>query len=174
MMGRLAGLLLAIAAASAAACFVDPVHDDEVSALGPETPGVPRGPLHRPGQPCLVCHGGSGPASHQFSVAGTAFALKDQNQPLPTAIVSLADENDASVDLEANAAGNFFVTPGEYEPYWPVHVQLALGNISATMNSHIGRDGSCADCHYEPPGPQTPGYVYLFVSQSDFPDGGIP
>jgi hypothetical protein len=49
----------------------DPVHDDAVTALGGEDPNVPIGALHRPGQPCLVCHGGSGPAALAFSVGGT-------------------------------------------------------------------------------------------------------
>src|SRR5450432_160855 len=41
----------------------DPVHDTAVSALGPEAPGVPKGPLHRPGQPCVLCHGPQGSAT---------------------------------------------------------------------------------------------------------------
>ena len=56
-------------------CFVDPVHDEQVAALGPEPAGESPGPLHRPGQPCLVCHGGLGPAHQSFSVAGTVFAI---------------------------------------------------------------------------------------------------
>ena len=51
----------------------DPVHDDAVSALGGETPGIPRGPLHRPGQPCLVCHDGASGDPAAFSMAGTVF-----------------------------------------------------------------------------------------------------
>ena len=54
----------------------NPVHDNEVAALGPEDPSVPPGPDHRPGQPCLVCHGGSGPASAQFAVGGTVYAAQ--------------------------------------------------------------------------------------------------
>src|SRR5256885_5077120 len=59
----------------------DPVHDARVDALGPEIDGVPRGPLHRRGQPCLTCHGGSGPANTELSVAGTVFATPEVGAP---------------------------------------------------------------------------------------------
>src|SRR3984957_22477 len=103
------GAALALVSGLLLAACVDETHDLQVQALGPEAPGVPRGPLHRPGQPCLVCHGGSGPASHQFSVAGTAFAVESLTTPLPTAVVTLGDAHDASVSLGSNQAGNFFV-----------------------------------------------------------------
>jgi hypothetical protein len=183
-------IVLTLIAASAGACFVDPVHDDEVSALGPEDPNVQRGPMHRPGQPCLVCHGGSGPASRRFSVAGTAFAVKGQTQPLLGATIALTDSplSDGTarggVNLATNAAGNFYVTPSDYDPYWPIHVELDFVTQSgcasppcddkAIMVSHIGRDGSCATCHVDPPGPSTPGRVYLYIDQASVPEGGVP
>ncbi len=73
-MSRAPALLVAVAVlatlAVGGACGGDPVHDEEVAALGPEPGGGAPGPEHRPGQPCLVCHGGSGPASEgeQFAV----------------------------------------------------------------------------------------------------------
>jgi len=45
-------LFLAVPLSAATAACQDAVHDDEVSALGPEAPGVSPGPDHRPGQPC--------------------------------------------------------------------------------------------------------------------------
>ena len=59
--------------ATLAACDTDPVHSSAVDALGPEVAGVPKGPYHRAGQPCVTCHGGEGPASQQFVMAGTVF-----------------------------------------------------------------------------------------------------
>ena len=53
------GLAFSAAASALAAC-VDESHELQVQALGAEVPGVPMGPLHRPGQPCLVCHGDQG------------------------------------------------------------------------------------------------------------------
>ena len=54
-------------------CADDPVDDMAVAALGDEVPNIPPGPYHRAGQPCSVCHGGQGPASTVFSMAGTVF-----------------------------------------------------------------------------------------------------
>jgi hypothetical protein len=155
-------------------CFVDPVHDEQVAALGPEPAGESPGPLHRPGQPCLVCHGGLGPAHQSFSVAGTVFAIQGETTPLDTAVVNLTDSHDAGVGIETNAAGNFFVTRNIYDPYWPMHAKITLGTSESSMISHIGRNGSCAGCHVEPAGPSSPGSVYLYFDQSSVPDGGIP
>src|SRR6202020_2306636 len=95
--------------ALAGACDANPVHDNEVAALGPEPTGSP-GPDHRPGQPCLVCHGGSGPASLQFAVAGTVYqaqsgAAVGQNG----AVVSLNDTNGVTATATTNSVGNFWV-----------------------------------------------------------------
>jgi hypothetical protein len=155
-------------------CFVDPVHDQEVAALGPEPAGGSPGPLHRPGQPCLVCHGGLGPAHQTFSVAGTVYAIQGETVPLDTAIVDLTDSEDAGIGIETNAAGNFYVTRSIYDPYWPMHAKVSLGSSQSTMLTHVGRNGSCAGCHIEPAGPSSPGSVYLYFDQASVPDGGIP
>ena len=86
--------LAAVLVGSAAALFacVDEVHDQEVAALGPEQPGVPPGPTHRPGQPCVTCHGGSGPAHTQFSVGGTAYEVEGQPAPAVGASVVIEDK----------------------------------------------------------------------------------
>ena len=69
------GVLLVCAAPSALLGCNDATHDEEVAALGAEDPAVPPGPDHRPGQPCLTCHGGIGPAKQQFSIGGTVYAV---------------------------------------------------------------------------------------------------
>jgi len=171
--------IVVVGATCAFACFVNPIHDQEVAALGPETGGSP-GPLHRPGQPCLVCHGGMGPASQVFSVAGTIYSVRPSAEPgvppsgLQGAAVELVDSHDAGIGLGTNAAGNFYVSPGEYEPYWPLHASVSQGTSSATMIGHIGRNGSCAYCHVEPASASSPGAVYLYYDQSSEPDGGAP
>jgi hypothetical protein len=174
---RLASLLVLLVAAIAAivgACDGDPVHDNEVTALGPEAAGVSPGPLHRPGQPCLVCHGGSGPSSVQFAVGGTIYqAQSGLVVPQGGATVSLVDTNSVSASASTNAVGNFWVPESQWVPTFPVHVEsVSYGDVSASMTSHIGRDGSCASCHFDPPGGDLVGHVYL--SPGDEPDGGFP
>jgi hypothetical protein len=190
-MRPLALLFLSLGFACLCAC-ANPVHDDAVSALGPEAPGVPPGPTHRPGQPCLTCHGGQGPASLQFSMGGTAY----QNQLLPLAdggaptsaplvgaTVLLTDSVNSTQSVTTNSAGNFYILESQWVPTFPVgglenypdgstanlnhEIQVCQGDCASTsvvkesMLTQIGRDGSCADCHSYPPGPLSPGPIYL-------------
>jgi hypothetical protein len=173
-MSRFTVAALMIATSIAACIGSDPVHDGEVQALGPEQPGVSPGPTHRPGQPCLVCHGGSGPAGAQFAVGGTIYqAQTGPRTPLDNGTVSLIDTDSKTAQATTNAVGNFFVPESQWSPTFPVHVTaVAFGGSSTPMNTHIGRDGSCASCHFDPIGPETPGHIYLVVDPSDFPTAG--
>ena len=154
-------------ACTATSCFIDPVHDNDVSALGPEEPNVSTGPDHRPGQPCLVCHGGSGPATAQFSIAGTIYDTQGQKKPSQGAAVTMVDNNGSMSPMTVtNRVGNFYIELGAWAPNNPIHsVTVTSGNNSSQMLTHIGRDGSCAGCHFNPPGPMTPGPVYVNPSQ---------
>src|ERR1017187_10948970 len=89
-----------------AAC--DPVRNDAIASLGPEAPGVRRGPLHRPGQPCLLCHDGAIGDPQRFTVAGTVYETLGNQAPSVLASVVLTDANGSSVHLQTNAAGNFY------------------------------------------------------------------
>jgi hypothetical protein len=176
MRACLASLVAACLAGASvlAACGQDPVHDNEVAALGPEAAGVAPGPLHRPGQPCLVCHGGSGPASVQFAVGGTIYqAQSGALVPQNSAVVSLIDTHSVTASATTNTVGNFWVPEAQWTPAFPVHVaSVTYGDTSVSMTSHIGRDGSCATCHFDPPGGDLVGHVYLVPG--DEPDGGFP
>jgi hypothetical protein len=142
-----------------AAC--DPVHNDEVAALGGETPGVPHGPLHRPSQPCLLCHG-------NFSVAGTVFVDPTNRQAAQNVAVDLTDSQGHTFTATTNEAGNFYVRTGEFQPVYPMKVALRYGGVTASMTADVGRNGACASCHFDPPGPSSPGHVYTPA------DGGTP
>ena len=155
----------------------DPVHDNQVAALGPEPAGSSPGPTHRPGQPCLVCHDGSGPGNLKLSVAGTVYAVKGQTDPLPNTLVTLTDATGSGRTATTNSVGNFLVPFSEWAPTAPINVALSYPadvdppQNTATMKSHIGRDGSCASCHYDPPGPATPGRVYMVIDPQDLNGG---
>ncbi len=170
----MAGLLAVGALVASNGCSQDPVHDNEVSALGPEDPSVPPGPDHRPSQPCLVCHGGSGPASTQFAVGGTIYISQSGARvPLNGGTVSLSDTNATTASATTNESGNFWVLESQWTPTFPVHVdQVLFDQISTQMFTHIGRDGSCASCHYDPPGGAAVGRVYIVPGE--YPDGGFP
>jgi hypothetical protein len=139
----------------------DPVSADEKDALGGEAPGVRRGPEHRPGQPCLVCHTGEPGDPPQFSVAGTVYQTSG-------AVVKLTDSTGKTATKTTNSAGNFYLLPNEFTPVYPMKAEVTYAGITAVMSSRIGRDGSCATCHFDPAGPKSAGHIYIP------PDGGAP
>lgn len=126
---------------------VDPVHDEEVAAQGPEAPGVEEGPLHRPGSPCLVCHGERGPGEPEFSVGGTVFVAWDSDVGANGAVVKVTDARGSSKELTTNAAGNFWATKREYDPVYPLRVELTYEGQVEPMDTLVRRDGGCGTCH---------------------------
>lgn len=168
--------VLAMLLAPATACTIDPFHSDAVAALGPETRGVRRGPLHRPGQPCLTCHGGAGPAHFVMSVAGTVYQQDNGRVPFANALVKLTDSRGHHIVTGTNCAGNFFVQPAEFTPVYPMWVAVSYGGQDTNMNTPIFRWGSCGGCHVDPRGPSSPGHVFFQLSfnKYKFPPSGCP
>jgi hypothetical protein len=154
------------AAVLALSACADPVHSHQVDALGGEQPGVPEGPLHRPGQPCVTCHGDYGPADSEFSFAGTVYQDAVGTQPLPDVRVTLIDSSGKTHETGTNCAGNFFVIKSDYQPVYPVWTTIFFGTqggqpIPKEMSSPIYREGSCATCHSDPASADATGHVYL-------------
>jgi hypothetical protein len=185
-MMRRAFFALALGGTCLAATLVwacgDPVHDARVAALGDEKPGVPTGPTHRAGQPCLTCHGGDGPSSLELSVAGTIYqTAAPDSPPLAGATVTIFDatqlaDGGAPVSAATNEAGNFFIPRSQWTPFFPLHdISVAYPGLDTPtmMHTNVGRDGSCATCHFDPKGNESHGHVYLVLEPGDFP-GATP
>jgi hypothetical protein len=141
-----------------AAC--DPVQDRAIAALGGEVAGVDTGPLHRPGQPCLLCHDGALGDPPEFSVAGTVFVDRIDKKAARGATVTLKAADGTSRTFKTNEAGNFYVTPQSWRPAYPLEVSVDYQSQSVSMISKIGRDGSCAGCHVDPASASSAGHVY--------------
>jgi hypothetical protein len=138
----------------------DPVQDSSVAALGAEAPGVPKGPLHRPGQPCVLCHSDQGGAS-PFLLAGTVYVSASSLTPIDGVQVNVVDSLEHKFATTTNCAGNFWVLPQDYMPDAPLWVSLKRDAVLRVMNTAIYREGSCAGCHADPQGPASVGHVYL-------------
>jgi hypothetical protein len=177
-MSRRLAPLAALLPLLAGACYPDPVHDGAVAALGPEDPSVPPGPLHRPGQPCLICHDGMGPAAMVLEAGGTVVQNDTDATPTPVvaATVRLTDAASTTYVATTNCAGNFFVQAVDWAPTYPVHVAVDFGSTSAPpMTSHIGRATSCATCHTGTVAtPSTVTRVYLDDEPMTYPPTGCP
>ena len=164
-------LVAAMATAVVAPSCQDPVHDQAVTALGPENPQVPKGQYHRAGQPCTTCHGPEGPAQTQFSVAGTIFWQPyaqpgGQNQGelgANNALVSIVDSLGKQFQVVTNCVGNFWTTSAAFNPAFPIKVAVYSpeGKAALPMFSQISRAGSCAECHSDPPNYNALGHVYI-------------
>jgi hypothetical protein len=174
MMARsLTAIAMLLLVASAASCDTDPVHASAVAALPAETPGVPVGPLHRAGQACMTCHGGEGPASQTFAMAGTVFYGPGDNgvfAGVGNAQIVIEDDTQAQYTAATNCVGNFVVRPEDWpgHPQFPVIVRVVAQPqqtlFDVPMQSHVGRASSCASCHQFPTSAnlfETPGVVHL-------------
>lgn len=154
-----------------ASCGTDPAIEAVAAHLGPEQRGVPQGPQHRPGQPCVTCHHGSGPGDPEFSLAGTIYIDREEALPLEGASVSFIDARGRQHSVSTNCAGNFYINADDWEPHFPVWVEVRFGDEAIAMKTPIQRDGSCATCHADPAGPSSAGHVYLLEEPLDLPAG---
>jgi hypothetical protein len=159
--------MLCAALCTTAAC--NPVVDDAVDALGGEAPGVHPGPRHRPGQACLLCHDGELGDPPEFSIAGTVFRTPSDQRPVNHAVVELQNADGSKHSVETNSAGNFYLSPRAFKPQFPMQVKVRYDGEDVTMHGTIGREGSCAGCHSDPAGADSPGHVYVVLD-----DGGVP
>jgi len=149
--------LVLVCALSACA---DPVNDDAVAKLGGELAGVRPGPLHRPGQPCVLCHSSRGGES-EFSLAGTVYVDALSQTPIEDVNVRIVDSQNRRFVARTNCAGNFFIKPEEFEPDFPIWLGLDRGAIFRDMDTAVYREASCAGCHSDPKGLASAGHVFL-------------
>lgn len=155
----------------------DPVLDGAVEAQGNETEGIDKGEYHRAGQSCVVCHQSGGPASNApFTVAGTVFAQPARQVGVEAVEVRMTDAEGTKYIAKTNCVGNFFVKSSEWDPRFPILVEIAKGNVRRVMQTPIGQSKSCAGCHeIELPNPEPfsrIGHIYLFAGdEPGSPDG---
>ena len=176
---RWASLSIAALVAHSVCACTDPVHDDAVTALGSEAPGVPAGPEHRPGQPCLDCHGQEGPSSFEMSFGGTVYSYRDLEAPLPNATVRIVDATEHTYETTTNCAGNFWIPRREFVPVFPVKAAVSSpgGTSDGTryrraMLSNMNRDGNCGGCHTSPQNAGSPGHIWVLPDGITVADGG--
>jgi hypothetical protein len=146
--------------------------DERIAALGEEDPSVPvdQYEFHRPGQPCLLCHGEYLREEPVMTVAGTIYAepVGPNVAPLPVkgVTVILTDSFGETFKAPTNCAGNFFITEDQWKPAFPLRAELEWpvpGSDGAlkrsVMATRISREGSCGGCHAGAPNQGSPGWV---------------
>jgi hypothetical protein len=173
-------LLSSLLAAAIAGGCNNPVVDAQIAALGPEVDGVPPSDIHRPGQPCVLCHGPYKGAKPEMAVGGTIYAYpydlgyEDGNPIAAEGVeVEISDSlgNSPPQKPVTNCAGNFYVKKDDWSPAYPLHVavrfKVSEGDTDRVpMDTRISRDGSCAGCHESAPNQGSPGWIYCVELES--------
>jgi len=174
--------LAAFGLSAALSGCANPVQDARIAELGPEDPGVPPSEIHRPGQPCLLCHGPYKGAGPEMSVAGTIYGYSwDANNPDPIPVegvtIEISDSNGTApaTPPKTNCAGNFYLTTTDYNPSFPLRVAIRYpvdgekDGQRHSMGTRISRDGSCGSCHKGAPNQGSPGWVFCTQRAMDAP-----
>jgi hypothetical protein len=159
------GALLAAALGSGCA---NPAVTDPIDALGPEPESPGPGPLHRRGQPCLLCHDGG--IARDFSAAGTVYATPEEKIPVTGATVTIVDAVGHKLEGKTNCAGNVFWDRESDPVVFPLRAEVLCTLPDGTtrrnvMGSRIDRDGSCSGCHVGSPSATSPGRVSCAPSE---------
>ncbi len=152
--------LLTAGIAFAASACADPVYDDAIAKLGGEAAGVEPGELHRPGQPCALCHSDRG-GETEFSLAGTVYVDAASLIPIEDVNVRIVDSQKRQFVARTNCAGNFFIKPTDFTPDFPIWLGLQRGSIIRDMDTPVYREASCAGCHGDPKSLSSAGHVFL-------------
>lgn len=139
---------------------------------------------HRPGQPCLLCHGPDhfpeAPGEEIFALAGTIYPDIDSSAKdgISDVEVIVTDANGEIYEGKSNDAGNFmFEVDGDLDAprqkkkgvlkiprklVYPLEVVIRQGDLERRMETKIWRQGSCSHCHGETLGVASVGRVNLF------------
>lgn len=158
----------ALATAGVSASCTDPVLDQIVDDQGNETENIDQGEFHRAGQRCTACHQEGGEASSApFTLAGTVFAQPARQVGVEGVEIRLTDSDGTKHTAKTNCVGNFFIKATDWEPKFPILVEVAKNGVRRRMQSPIGRDKDCASCHTLAIPPKDPfsqvGHIYLFT-----------
>ena len=88
----------------------------------------------------------------------------------------MTDADGTKFTAHTNCVGNFMVTSAEWDPKFPILVEVAKNNVRRSMRSAIGREPSCGNCHsvdieLKDPASEVP-HIYLFATdEPGSPDG---
>jgi hypothetical protein len=150
--------VIVTAALGGGACLGTTPEEELADSAGPDQ--GEEGPTHRPGQPCLVCHGEDySPGGPVFVMAGTVYLRADDADGLEGAEVEVTDAEGAVFSALTNRTGNFMMSVGGDDepedgwvglarpPVFPVRVLVRRGASEKQMRNVIHREGSCAFCH---------------------------
>ena len=145
----LRGAVVLLLLSPAVGCSYDDPRVAELPAPGGGSP------THRPGQPCLLCHG--------FAIAGTIYQRASDGRGVQGAAVAITDAAGHEMVATSNSAGNFYLEVQSglgapqagrqgnlripWEPVFPLRIKVSLGGLQKQMRTSVHREGACSICH---------------------------
>jgi cytochrome c553 len=110
------------------------------------------GPLMRPGEDCMRCHGGHGGEEEEgprWTVAGTAYG-PGAAAGVQDVHVQVTDRNGKLVSMRTNGVGNFYSAEDLALPFTNVCVERG-GVVTCMRSAEAGpaafATGACNSCH---------------------------
>jgi hypothetical protein len=124
--------------------------------------GNEESPLMRPGSDCVGCHRdeGEGPL---YLAAGTVYEALDEPDDcygLEGATVEVTDADGTVWMLTTNAAGNFFIEPGDGPLVFPFTAKVTYDGAELPMAT-AQSDGNCNTCHTQMGANLAAGRIYV-------------
>jgi hypothetical protein len=117
------------------------------------------GPLMRPGEDCMACHGGDGSIvpggvtdAKAWTTAGTVFDRANTSRGAEGAQVQITDANGFSFSLRTNLVGNFYTRE---TIRLPLQTCISRNGRTLCMQSPA-TSGACNLCHGLGSAPQPP------------------
>ena len=109
------------------------------------------GPLMRPGEDCMACHGGDGTIlagervrhAKPWQAAGTVFDPAAPTEGVEGVQVEIADASGFSFSLRTNLAGNFYTAE---TLRLPLRACLSRNGATTCQQSPV-TSGACNSCH---------------------------
>ena len=176
--------ILLLVALGGSACLVESPQERAPAVQGDYEDGDEE---HRPGQPCLLCHGEDHvprpPGEVRFQVAGTIYGAIDDPEDvgLEGVEVVVVDRDGVEVTAISNRVGNFMIQVDSAVDVptlaprgrlriprplqFPLTTHIRRDDDDREMQTKIWRDGSCAHCHGPAPSATSVGRVYLLSGQ---------
>jgi hypothetical protein len=116
------------------------------------------GPLMKPGENCLRCHGGGD--APRFTVAGTVYSCAEAGSGDGVGGVAIVIKDGSGTEIErltSNEVGNFY-SFSQMPSSFQVSVERnGTGHEMADSPS----TGACNSCHSVPPQGDAPGRLYI-------------
>jgi hypothetical protein len=115
------------------------------------------GPLMRPGEDCMRCHGANEDEAKTWSIAGTVYDAPDADAQagLLGAHIQITDASGWSFRLRSNLSGNFYSAESVA---FPLQVCAEKGGATHCMEDPV-QSGACNACHTVPPTGEAPGRI---------------